>query len=159
MPHNGMPGLSTVDALAFELDDLRAAISTQPIVEILRAVAYRPVAGQPPFVPGVIDVRGEVVPLLDVRARFGRPVKPLAPDHFFIIVKTHGRPVALWVDRVLNVVEFDPRELVGAQGLVVGTRSFAGILRTRDGLIVLHDPAAFITETELDAVAEGRTWQ
>lgn len=144
-----------VDAVAFELDDLRGAISTQPVVEILHAVAYRPIAGQPPFVPGVIDVRGAVIPLMDMRARFGRPVRPLSPEHRFIVVNTHGRPLAMWVDRVIGILTYDPDSLIGAEGLIVGTRSFAGILRTSDGLVVIHDPEAFISESELDAVSEA----
>lgn len=144
-----------VDAVAFELDDLRGAISTQPVIEILRAVAYRPIAGQPPFVPGVIDLRGSVIPLMDMRARFGRPVRPLSPEHRFIVVHTHGRPIAMWVDRVLGILTYDPKTLVGSEGLIVGTRSFAGILRTPDGLVVIHDPEAFISESELDAISEA----
>jgi purine-binding chemotaxis protein CheW len=144
-----------VDAVAFELDDFRGAISTQPVVEILRAVAYRPIAGQPPFVPGVIDLRGTVIPLMDMRARFGLRTQPLSPEHRFIVVNTHRRPVALWVDRVLGILTYDPDSLVGSEGLIVGTRSFAGILRTPDRLVVIHDPEAFISESELDAVSEA----
>jgi len=144
-----------VDAVAFELDDFRGAISTQPVVEILRAVAYRPIAGQPPFVPGVIDLRGTVIPLMDMRARFGLRTQPLSPEHRFIVVNTHGRPIALWVDRVLGILTYDPNSLLGSEGLIVGTRSFAGILRTPDSLVVIHDPAAFISESELDAVSEA----
>lgn len=146
---------SPVDAVAFELDNLRGAIVTQPVIEILRAVAYRPIAGQPPFVPGVIDLRGTIVPLLDMRARFGLSVRPLSPENYFIVVTTHNRPVALWVDRVLGILTFDPDSLIASEGLIVGTRSFAGILRSGDGLIVIHDPQAFISESELDAVAEA----
>ena len=144
-----------VDAVAFELDDLRGAISTQPVIEILRAVAYRPIAGQPPFVPGVIDLRGTVIPLMDMRARFGLSTQALSPEHRFIVVNTHDRPVALWVDRVVGILTYDPDSLVGSEGLIVGARSFAGILRTPEGLVVIHDPQAFISESELDAVSEA----
>jgi purine-binding chemotaxis protein CheW len=144
-----------VDAVAFELDDLRGAIVTQPVVEILRAVAYRPIAGQPPFVPGVIDLRGTIVPLLDMRARFGLRAQQLSPEHYFIVVTTHDRLVALWVDRVLGILTFNPDSLIASEGLIVGTRSFAGILRTGEGLVVIHDPQAFISESELDAVSEA----
>lgn len=144
-----------VDAVAFELDDFRGAISTQPVVEILRAVAYRPIAGQPPFVPGVIDLRGTVIPLMDMRARFGLRMQPLSPEHRFIVVNTHSRPIAMWVDRVLGILTYNTDEIVGSEGLIVGARSFAGILRTSDGLVVIHDPEAFISESELDAVSEA----
>lgn len=149
---------SLVDSVAFELDDLRGAISTQPVVEILRAVAYRPIAGQPAFVPGVIDLRGTVIPLMDMRARLGRPHQPLSPEHRFIVIDIHGRLVALWVDRIVGILTYDPGTLVNAEGLIVGTRSFAGILRTGDRLVVVHDPQAFITESELDALAEA-SWR
>jgi purine-binding chemotaxis protein CheW len=94
-----------------------------------------------------------------MRARFGRPVKPLSPDHNFIVVRAHQRLAALWIDRVNGILSFEPTALAGAEGLIVGTRSFAGILRTRDGLVVVHDPEAFITEAELDAASEATLWQ
>jgi len=144
-----------VDAVAFELDSFRGAISTQPVVEILRAVAYRSIAGQPPFVPGVIDLRGTVIPLMDMRARFGLRTQPLSPEHRFIVVNTHGRPVAMWVDSVHGILTYTPDSLVGSEGLIVGARSFAGILRTPEGIVVIHDPEAFISESELDAVSEA----
>jgi purine-binding chemotaxis protein CheW len=145
------PGAVAIDALGFEFDELKGAIFAHAVVEVLRAVAIRPVAGQPAFIAGVVDVRGSVVPVLSLRRWFGLPPRQLAPEHNFILVRTHGLPLALWVDRVTSIVKLSPDTLRDAQGLVVGTKSLRGIVRTADGLVALHDVSAFVTQAELEA--------
>ncbi len=72
--------------LVFELDELQCALDSASVVEALRAVALRPMPGQPDFIAGVFDLRGSIVPVLDLRARFGRPKRPLIASDTFIVV-------------------------------------------------------------------------
>ena len=58
----------------------------------------------------------------------------------------------LWVDAVLDVVSLDAEAIVGAAGLLVGERSLSGVMRTDSGLVMIHDPDAFINESEADAL-------
>ena len=153
--------------VVFEIDAIRYAIETRVVVEILRAVAIRSLTGQPSFVAGVIDLRGTIVPAIDLRVRFGRLGRELSPDDQFIVAETQTvaetqdgsggtRRVAFWVDRVTDLMEAPPPDAVQrAEGLIVGTKSLAGVLRTADGLILLHDLKAFVTEAELDAILEA----
>lgn len=79
------------------------------------------VPGAPPHVAGVVQLRGEVLPVLDVRARFGLAPQDRSPDARIIVVQRQERRVALLVDRAREVIDLraeefrEPPELVSAQ--------------------------------------------
>jgi purine-binding chemotaxis protein CheW len=141
------------DLVTFDVDELRCAIDAGPVVEMMRAVALRRIPGQPEFVAGVIDLRGAIVPVLDVRMRFGRPSKEMVLSHRFIVIKTRAHTVALWVDAIRDLVSLRVEDLTRREGFVLGTRSFAGVARTPAGLIMIHDPDDFLSESESEALA------
>ena len=79
------------------------------------------VPGAPAHVAGVVQLRGHVLPVLDVRARFGLPRDGRSPEARIIVVEREGRRVALLVDRAREVIDLrpeefrDPPELVSSQ--------------------------------------------
>jgi purine-binding chemotaxis protein CheW len=141
------------DVLLFGLDELRCAVDAAPVLEVVRAVTIRQLPGQPSFVAGVIDLRGRIVPVLDLRSRLGLRTKELALSDHFIITISRERRVALWVDAVDDVMALDWGAFVPAEGLIVGTRSLAGVARGAEGLLLIHDLSAFLTESEADALS------
>jgi len=145
-------GLSLV---LFGLDDARCAVDASRVVEILAAVAVRPLPAQPAYVAGIIDLRGTIVPVLDLRVRFGRPSRPMELSDQLIVVRAHDRLVALWVDGVEAFAPAETAALSSAGGLVVGDRSLLGVATLADGLATIHDVVAFVTQCEADAVFEA----
>jgi len=143
----------SVDVLVFEVDELQCAIESAVISECLRALAFRSIPGQPPFIAGVFDLRGTVVPVLDLHVRFGGTPRPVRLDDAFVVARAHRRSVALWVDRLVGLVPFDTRTFAARDGLMTGTRSFAGVARLGESLVMIHDVEAFLTQTEADALA------
>ena len=146
---------STVSLVLFRLDGWNCAIAASAVVEIVAAVATSPLPGQPGYIAGIIDLRGTIVPVLDLRVRFGRPSRPMELADQLIVVQARGRLLALWVD---EVEAFAPAGSIGwnsAGGLVVGDRSLAGVAASDDGLATIHDVGAFVEQCEADAVFEG----
>jgi purine-binding chemotaxis protein CheW len=140
--------------LTFSVDDDRCAIDAAAVEELVRAVAVRPLPGQPAFIAGVIDLRGSVIPVLDVRVRLGRSRREMATSDQFIIASIHGRRVALWVDQVDELVTCDVDTLTASTGLVVGMPALRGVSRTRSGLVMIYDVEAFISQSEADALVQ-----
>jgi purine-binding chemotaxis protein CheW len=136
----------------FDLDELVCAIGVDAVVEVVRAAAWRVVPGQPDFVAGVIDLRGAVVPVIDLRVRFGRVAKEPELSDSLIIVRSRGQVVALWAGPIRDLAPLDRASFTPSEGFVVGTRSLAGVGRVGDALVALHDLDEFLSESEADAL-------
>lgn len=134
--------------LAFLVDDARYALPAATVREVVRAVAIQPLPKAPEFVDGVVNFRGTIVPVLDVRRRCRRPAAPLHPDQHFIMAWAGPRLVALRVDRALDVVSVDARDVENASRSTPGTELVAGIAKLPDGVLVIHDLARFLALDE-----------
>ena len=145
--------ISSMDVLVFELHHNRYALPAAAIIEIDRAVAITPVAGAPRAVEGVFNLRGTIVPVVDVRARFGLEPRPLDPSQHFVIVRVGARPVALRVDRADALMQVDATSIASARDAVPSARDVAGIAALEDGMVVIYDVDAFFTQAESEALA------
>lgn len=150
-----------VDLLAFEVAGCRYAAPAAFVQEVTRAVAIAPLPKAPPIVEGVINVRGAVVPVLDIRQRCGLPARSVTPDQHFLLAHVAQRLVALRVDRALELVSVAEAAIESAARVAPGAEYVAGIAKLPDGLLVIHDLERFLSLDEsrhLDAAlaqAEG----
>jgi len=148
----------TQQLLTFEVGGSRFALPVRLLHEVVRAVAIAPLPKAPPIVEGVINVRGTVVPILDIRQRFGLSPTPVAPEQHLLIAQSGGRVVALRVDRAVDLVSVDEAAIESAARVVPGAEYVAGIAKLPDGLIVIHDLERFLSLEEagqLDAAGEA----
>jgi purine-binding chemotaxis protein CheW len=141
------------DFLLFTLDQRRFALPVAQVREAVAAVAITPLAGAPGVVEGVIDVRGTPTPVLDLRARFALPPKPLAVSDHLVLATAGDRPVALRVDRATDVVSLDEEAVSAARPDDPALRHLAGVARLPDGLVLVSDLDAFLTQGETQALA------
>lgn len=137
-----------MELLQFELAGQRYGIPALAVREIVRAVSIAPLHHAPDVVAGVINLRGTVVPVVEMRLRFGLTPRPLVPSEHFIIVGTDEQPVALRVDRALELTSVSDKSVTDAAGLAAGSDSVSGIAALPDGLTVVHDPVRFLSQAE-----------
>lgn len=132
-------------------------LPVEVVVELHRMVATVPLPAAPAVIDGIIDVRGTVVAVLDLRARFGLSRRPASPNDHLVLVRVEDRTVALRVDRVLDLVTVPTTAVVAARGLAPGPH-LQGVARLDDGLLLIHDVDAFLSDDESaaldDALAE-----
>jgi purine-binding chemotaxis protein CheW len=149
-----------LEILTFDLSGQRFGVSLDAVREVVRAVAITPVPGMPSVVEGIIDVRGEVVPVFDLRARFGLPARALHPAQHFVIARAGERTVALRVDRAEWMQKLDDASFTAADRNVPAAKHIVGIARLEDGLVLIHDLDAFLTAAESDTLdAALEAWQ
>ena len=139
--------------LLFEIGASRFGLPEGQVVELLAAMAMTPLPHAPSIVEGIIDIRGRVVPVLDVRRRFRLAPKPLAPSDHLIVANAGGRRVALRVDRACELVTIARSAIVDAQAIASGTEYLAGIAALPDGLVLIQDLGAFLSQAEAEALA------
>lgn len=135
------------DALLFELAGSRMALVAGLVSEVVRAVEIEPLPQAPPVVSGVINVRGSLTPVIDLRRRLGLPAKTLSPDDHFIVASCGARRVALHVDRALDLLSIGE---LSVEPLGQGTSSpfVSGAVALQDGVLVIYDLGAFLSAAE-----------
>jgi purine-binding chemotaxis protein CheW len=134
--------------LLFELATQRFALAVADVVEVVQAVAVRSLPNAPPVVEGVINLRGEVLPVLDIRARFGLAPKAVEVSDHFLIVRAGPRRVVLRVDRALTLHMLPALGIEQAINLPRGLPHIAGIAMLADELVLVHDLRAFLSDLE-----------
>lgn len=140
------------EVLRFDIGALRCAIPLTHVREVVRAVAFTPLPGAPPVIEGVIDVRGEVVPVVNLGSRLGLETTPVRPSQALVLVWTGERLVALRVDRVEWIEPLDEDDVRKVERLTRGPVALAGIGRMSDGLVLLQDPEALLQQAEGEAI-------
>ncbi len=138
--------------LTFSLADEVYGVPVLAVREIIRLCPITPVAHMPPHVRGVINLRGRVIPLIDLRLRFGLPA---AQDHdrtCIIVAQVAAaaggtRPYAVVVDGVDEVIGFTADEIVPPPdfGGAVDIRFITGMARRATGVTTLVDLNAVAT--------------
>lgn len=134
--------------LVFQLDDQRFGLPVSYVREVVAAVSVTALPAAPAVVDGVIDVRGEVVPVYDLRVRFGRERQRVRASEHFILADEGSRMVALRADRVLELVELDEADISAASTDDLLMARLAGVARLPDGLVFVQDLASFLDEAE-----------
>jgi purine-binding chemotaxis protein CheW len=111
-----------------------------------------PLPKAPPIVEGVINVHGQVVPVLDIRARFGLPPKALSHTDHLIVARVGSRVVALRADRALNLAHLDEQHIEDASQIAPSAEYISGVAKLPDGLVLIHDLRTFLEEAEATAL-------
>jgi purine-binding chemotaxis protein CheW len=142
----------------FLVNGLRLALPLMSIRQVVAAAYASPLPGAPASVSGVIDLQGEMVAVLDMRARLALPSRALQPGDCFLIVELQDRALAVWVDEVEGVAEVrgEPQD-VSAFLPDDEERILQALGRASQGIILIQDPAKFFSPRqarELDEALE-----
>lgn len=143
------------DVLIFEMAQQRYAVAVADVVQVMPAVAPVPLPGGPSIVEGLVNVRGRVVPLLDLRGRFGLPGKETELTDHLIMARAGPRVVAVRVDRAVEVMTLGAGEVENAPAVTYGSQYVAGIAILRDGLAMIHDLNTFLSHNEAEQMDEA----
>jgi purine-binding chemotaxis protein CheW len=139
------------EVLVLSLEGQRYGVGAAVVRELVRAVRLTPLPCAPDVVEGLLNLRGELVPVLDLRRRFGLSPRPLKASDHLVVVRAAERTVALRVDRAEGLLEVAPGALDTTPAELPGVGYVAGAVKLEDGLVLLHDLPRFLSE------AEGRT--
>jgi purine-binding chemotaxis protein CheW len=138
--------------LTFKIDDWTCGIDIDAVEKTYRAAALTPLPDAPHFVLGILDVRGEVLPVVSLRRRFSLPDKALSPTDCFIVARTPQRPVILVADDLGEVFSPDAAALHPAEHLLPALAYLAGVVSTQQGLILIQDLAKLLSLDEAAAL-------
>jgi purine-binding chemotaxis protein CheW len=125
--------------VVFTLEGRAFALPVLDIGEILRMVAITHVPDTPAWVRGVINLRGQVIPVVDLRRRLGLQSSEIGLNTPILVVRTAERSLGLIADAVTDVIEVPDHDLsepsdVGGRG-----QAISAVVRTDEGLVMILD--------------------
>jgi purine-binding chemotaxis protein CheW len=125
------------------------------VERVVRAVEVTALPKAPEIVLGIVNVGGRVIPVADVRKRFGLPERPIDPADQLIIARTPARTVALAVDVAHGVATIPETELEQAGAIVGGLDYLSGVAKLATGLVLIHDLGSFLSLPEEQALEKA----
>ena len=141
--------------VVFSLDDQRYGLPLWSVERAVRAVEITPLPKAPEIVLGVINVQGQLVPVVNLRRRFRLPERDILLSDQIIVAQTTNRLVALVVDSVLGVLTYSRREVVDADRIAPDVDYVEGIVKADDGMVLIHDLDKFLSLDEVEALARA----
>jgi purine-binding chemotaxis protein CheW len=148
---------NTIKLVPFSLEGFRLALRLECVTNVIQAVEITRLPNAPDVILGVINVHGSVLPVADLRKHFGIRTKPLGLYDHIIVVKTKKRTVGIIADRTSAVVECAEADVTPATELTPGLNLVEGIVRHKDGLIIIQDMDKLLSleeETLLETAIE-----
>jgi purine-binding chemotaxis protein CheW len=134
--------------IVFTLDDQRYALHLPSVERIVRVVEITPLPKAPGMVLGVVNIQGRIIPVVNIRRRFGLPERETNLSDQLIIAKTSKRPVAILTDGVSRVIEESAERVVTSEEILSGMKYVEGVVKFEDGMILIHDLDKFLSIEE-----------
>lgn len=134
--------------LLLSLGPLRLGLPVEQLLEAVRMVAVTALPGAPQVVEGVINYRGTLAAVLDIRARFGLASVPPHSSQYLVLAQLPERRVAIRVDAVLDLIAIDASLIEPVADIHRNSDYIAGIARLETGLVVIHDLRRFLDALE-----------
>lgn len=103
----------------FRVGDVEYAVPASDVLQMESFDGATPIPNAPPYVAGIVQVRGRVVPVVDLRVRFGLPAAPRTLDTRVVVAQHGDRVVGLLVDLAREVARLDPEQLKPPPQMVV----------------------------------------
>lgn len=141
--------------VTFQLEEETYGINVMQVQEVLRYSEIAPVPGAPDYVLGIINLRGNVVTVIDTRTRFGLPTNEVSDNSRVVIIEADQQVIGILVDSVAEVVYLRSSDIDSAPN--VGTEESAKFIQgvsNRDGeLLILVDLNKLLTDDEWDEIS------
>ncbi|GAB6886666.1 chemotaxis protein CheW [Desulfothermus okinawensis JCM 13304] len=136
--------------VSFKLGDEEFGVDIMQVQEIIRMQNITSVPNAPDFVEGVINLRGRVIPIIDLRKRFGLEEKSHDKATRIIVVKVEEITVGLVVDEVSEVLRIPIDTVEPPPPIVAGVESeyIKGVGKLEDRLLILLDLTKTLSKEE-----------
>jgi len=142
--------------VTFRLEGELYGINVIQVQEVLRVTEIAPVPGAPDYVLGIINLRGNVVTVIDTRRRFMLSEREIDDDTRIVIIEVMGQIVGLLVDGVAEVVYLRASEVESAPevGNDESSKYIQGVVSRENGLLIMVDVNKLLSTNEWQDVSE-----
>lgn len=141
--------------VTFSLEDETYGIDVMRVQEVLPMSEIAPVPGAPPYVLGIINLRGNVVTVIDTRMRFGLPPRETDNASRIVVIETGDQVAGILVDSVAEVINVRENEVDTAPnvGNEDSSRYIYGVVSRGEELLILVDVNKLLSRDEWEEVS------
>jgi purine-binding chemotaxis protein CheW len=148
LPHTDYLVVLTLDARPY-------ALRLAAVERVLRMVEITAVPRAPDVVLGIINMQGQIIPVVNLRKRFRLPQRPPCWSDQLVVAHTARRLLALAVDTVQGVVEYTAAAVTAAGTISPGLAYIEGVMQLADGMVLIHDLDSCLSLPEERALDEA----
>jgi purine-binding chemotaxis protein CheW len=151
--YDGVGTAGPTEFISFAIGDDQYGVDIMAVREIKGWSNITHLPKQPDYVRGVLNLRGVMVPIIDLRCRFGQGMTEATPIHIVIIVQIGARQVGLLADQVLDIVSFDASQVQPVPRISEAEQDdfLSGLVTVEGQMIALIDLPALLSLPILDA--------
>ncbi len=143
--------------IVFELGDKKYGANVSQICEVIRMVEITEIPGSAQFIAGVINLRGKVIPVIDLRKYFRIPTITYTLDNAILVAEIEGKTAGIVVDRVCDVVNIPRISIEQPEGnTTIYSELIEGIVKLPELLLLIVDfnkVLSFEEKRELENIA------
>jgi purine-binding chemotaxis protein CheW len=132
---------ASVQFISFAIDGDQYGVDIMAVQEIKGWSGITRLPRQPDYMRGVLNLRGVMVPIIDLRCRFGQGTTDATPTHIVIIVQVQAKTAGLLADRVLDIISVDASQIQSVPRLSRDGRTdfLSGLVTVEGAMIALID--------------------
>ena len=143
---------TTIQVVVFRLGDEKYGVETSQVKEIIRVEDITSIPNAPDYVEGVINLRGQITTIINLRKRFGMEPKPIDNDTRIIVLEHNGCVIGMMVDTVTEV-RYLARDSIEELPNIITSRGeskfLKGVGKLPDGLLILVDLGKVLEDGEI----------
>ena len=148
---------ATREVLVFVLGKEEYGVDVLKVQEIRGYEKVTPMPAAPAYLKGVVNLRGIIVPVIDLRVKFGMAEPTYDAFTVVIILRISGRVIGIVVDGVSDVARLAPGDIKAAPmlGAVVDSSFISGLATLNDRMVLLLDIEKFLSSSELMLITKA----
>ena len=141
--------------VTFSIGEEEFGVNILKVQEIIRTMDITKVPRAPAFVEGVINLRGKVIPIIDLRKRFGLFSKPEDKDTRIVVIEINNIIVGFVVDAVSEVLRIPASTVEPPPPVVAGVESdyINGVGKLKDRLLIMLDLDKILSSEDMDMLS------
>ena len=148
--------------VTFQLGNELYGVDIMDVKEIVKVQNVRPIPNAPFYVEGIINLRSEIIPIINLHKRFYiKKVEVQSDDEMedeggFIILDIEGNRIGIIIDRVARVVPVDRSDIKPPPQMIngIGTEYIHGVIRQESGYLIILDTRRIFSAKELQKILE-----
>jgi len=159
--HDNQATREEIQMLTFTLENVSYGVNVNQVREVRKIEGVTPVPYAPAYVKGVTNLRGEVIPVIDLRKRFGIDSKRSSEDSGIMVIAQDKHAIGVMVDSVMEVLTLAKKDIEPNPESLVTERSVSilGVARHDKDLIILIDLMKIVSKEDIENMKDAKGFQ